>query len=265
MSRTPIFRDLHSNPHQPLILANVWDAGGARLVESLGARAVATTSAGVAWAKGYPDGNVMPAQLLAHLAGEIIRAVQVPVTIDVEGGYSDDPSVVAENLRPIIATGISGINIEDGAGEMELLAKKITAIKKIASSEGSDIFVNARTDVYLEDLAPDNEKPREVLKRASIYQNAGADGLFVPGMTGVADIGVVTQGTALPVNLMASPSLPKLDALVKLNVRRLSSGGTLAQIAYKHLGRLAASFLKEGDCAVLKEDAMTYSELQALF
>ena len=157
MKTARIFRDLHSNPGKPLILPNVWDAGGARLVESVGAKAVATTSAGVAWSKGYPDGNKIQPRLLAHLAGEIVKTVKVPVSIDFEAGYSDKPVVVVEYLKPIVAAGISGINIEDGIDEPALLAKKIEAIKKMLSSEGVDVFVNARTDVYLQDLVADEQ------------------------------------------------------------------------------------------------------------
>jgi len=265
MNRTRIFRDLHSEKNKLLILPNVWDAGGARIVESLGAKAIATTSAGVAWSKGYPDGNLMPARLLLHLAGEIVKAVKIPVSIDFEAGYADKPSAVVENLRPIVASGISGINIEDGTDAPAVLAKKIEAIKKMASLEGVDIFVNARTDVYLQDLVGDDEKVKETLNRAATYQDAGADGLFVPGLTGTSDIAKITKGTGLPVNLMASPELPKADGLAKLNVRRLSAGTAIAQIAYKHLARLAENFLKEGDCGVLSEEAMGYSQLQELF
>jgi 2-methylisocitrate lyase-like PEP mutase family enzyme len=201
---TRIFRDLHSTPGKPLILPNVWDAGGARIVESAGAKAVATTSAGVAWSKGYPDGNKMQPRLLVHLAGEIVKTVKVPVSIDFEAGYSDKPAVVVENLKPTVAAGISGINIEDGTDQPALLAKKIEAIKKMLSSEGVDVFVNARTDVYLRDLVADDKKVRE-------------------------------------------------------------TGTAIAQIAYKHVARLAENFLKEGGCGVFNEDAMQYSQLQNLF
>ena len=131
---TRTFRDLHGNSKKPLILPNVWDVAGARLVESLGAKAVATTSAGVAWSLGYPDGNFMPARLQARLAEEIINAVKVPVSIDFEAGYSNQPAVVVKNLKPLAAVGIAGINIEDGTDAPALLGKKIEAIKKMASS-----------------------------------------------------------------------------------------------------------------------------------
>ena len=263
--KTRTFRDLHGNSKKPLILPNVWDVAGARLVESLGAKAVATTSAGVAWSLGYPDGNFMPARLQARLAEEIVNAVKVPVSVDFEAGYSNQPAVVVKNLKPLAAVGIAGINIEDGTGAPALLAKKIEAIKKMASSLGVDIFVNARTDVYLQDLVADEKKVEETLDRAAVYRSAGADGLFVPGLTDTAHIAQITKGTDLPVNLMASPELPNADGLAKLNVRRLSAGTVLAQIAYKHVARLAENFLKSGDCKVFNEDALQYSQLQDLF
>jgi 2-methylisocitrate lyase-like PEP mutase family enzyme len=265
MNTTRIFRELHGNAKKPLILPNIWDVAGARLLESLGAKAVATTSGGVAWSLGYQDGGDMPAALQARLAGEIVHAVRIPVSVDFEAGYSDKPAAVAENLKPLIDAGVSGINIEDGTDEPALLAKKIEAIKKLTSSLGVDLFINTRTDVYLQDLVPDDKKVKETLNRAAAYQAAGADGLFVPGLADAADIAPITEGTALPVNLMASPDLPKAAELAKLNVRRLSAGTALAQIAYKQVARLAESFLEKGDCGVFGEDALTYSELQKLF
>jgi 2-methylisocitrate lyase-like PEP mutase family enzyme len=259
-----LFRELHANPKNPLILPNVWDVAGARLIESLGAKAVATTSAGVAWSRGYQDGNYMPARLQARLAEEIVKMVNVPVSIDFEAGYSNEPLVVAENLKPLANVGISGINIEDGTDAPALLAKKIEAIKKLASSLGVDIFINARTDVYLEDLVTDERKVQETLNRAALYKSAGADGLFVPGLTNTADVARITKGTDLPVNLMSSPVLPNIEELAKLNVRRLSAGAAMAQIAYQHIARLTEDFLRNGDSKVFSGHAMQYS-LQNLF
>ena len=263
--KTRIFRDLHANPKEPLLLPNIWDVAGARLVESLGAKAVATTSAGVAWSLGYQDGNCLPAKLQARLAQEIVQAVKVPVTIDFEAGYSDNPATVAENLKPLVQGGISGINIEDGTDAPSLLAKKIEAIKKMTSSTGVDVFVNTRTDVYLQDLVEDPKKVNETLARAAVYQSAGADGLFVPGLTASEDTSRIAAGTQLPLNLMCSSELPKAAELADLNVRRLSAGIAIAQIAYKNLARVAQSFLKEGDSSVLNEDGLSFSELQNLF
>jgi 2-methylisocitrate lyase-like PEP mutase family enzyme len=259
MSRTTTFRELHLKTSPILILPNAWDAGSARLVESLGAKAVATTSAGVAWSKGYPDDNAMPPQLQLQLAEEIVRAVQIPVTIDFEAGYSDDPATVAENLKPLIAAGISGINLEDGASSPDLLARKIEAIKK----SGADVFINARTDVYLRGLA--TEKVRETLSRAKTYQSAGTDGLFVPGLTGPQEIQEIVSGTPLPVNVLSFPNLPNAAELEKLGIRRLSAGSAIAQIAYQHTAQLAAAFLSNGESAPLSKDSKPYSEFQELF
>src|ERR1700744_92984 len=149
MSMSSDFRALRTNPEKPLLLANIWDVGGARIVESLGAKAIATTSAGVAWSLGYADGNHLPVPELVTLAASIVKRVQIPVSIDVEAGYSDDPAVVSENLKQILNAGVVGINIEDGTDEPTLLAKKIEAIKEVAASMEGDLFLNARTDVYL--------------------------------------------------------------------------------------------------------------------
>jgi len=133
---------------------------------------------------GYPDGNYMPARLQARLAEEIVNVVKVPVSVDFEAGYSNQPAVVVKDLKPLAAVGIAGINIEDGTDAPALLAKQIEAIKKMASSLGVDIFVNARTDVYHQDLVADEKKVQETLDRAAVYRSAGADGLFVPGLSG---------------------------------------------------------------------------------
>src|SRR6185369_17272811 len=130
-------------------------------------------------------------------------------------GYSNQPAGVAKNLKPLAALGIAGINIEDGTDAPTLLARKIEAIKKMASSLGVDIFVNARTDVYLQDLVADEKKVQETLDRAAVYRSAGADGLFVPGLTDVAHVGQIAKESNLPVNLMASAELPNIEGLAK--------------------------------------------------
>lgn len=262
---TATFRNLHSQPGQPLVLANIWDSGGARLVESLGAKAIATTSAGVAWSLGYPDGNKLPLEELTRVVRGIVRAARVPVTIDVEAGYSSDPAAVFELLRPVFEAGIAGINIEDGSDAPSLLARKIEAIKRSTSSIGLDVFVNVRTDVYLRNLSPDETKVSETLKRAEVYRSAGADGLFVPGIVDTAQIREVAAGTELPLNVMAYPGLPRLQELAQLNVRRLSAGSALSQAISRHLARLAQQFLADGDSAPLANDSMGYGQLQALF
>jgi 2-methylisocitrate lyase-like PEP mutase family enzyme len=264
-TKSAVFRELHQQPGQPLILANVWDAGGARLLESFGAKAVATTSAGVAWSLGYADGNMLPVAELVHRVRGIVRTVSAPVTIDAEAGYATDPGAVARALQPLFETGIAGINIEDGADAPDVLARKLEAIKRTTASLELDVFVNVRTDVYLRQLAPNEKKVAEVLKRANVYRDAGADGLFVPGLVDAGEISAVVSGTPLPLNVMVYPGLPKLAELARLGVRRLSAGTAISQATWHQFGLLARRFLAEGDSSIFGAGSMSYAQLQALF
>src|SRR5579859_7429741 len=200
------FRALHQGP-TPLILANAWDAGSARLIESLGAKAIATTSAGVDWTLGYPDGNLLPVAKLAEVVAQMARVIDIPLTVDFEAGYSDDPAEVAENIKPLLDAGAVGINLEDGGDPPSLLAAKIERLKQIASARGVDLFINARTDVYLRGLVPEEKRVSESLARAKTYQAAGADGLFVPAATQEAAIREIAAGAALPLNVLVRPGL----------------------------------------------------------
>ena len=135
------FRQLHSGT-EILLLANAWDAGSARLIESLGARACATSSAGVAWSLGYPDGDAAPVAEVIAAVGRIARAITTPLSVDIEGGYATDLAQVEALVRALVDLGVVGVNIEDGGAEPDLLATKIEAIKRTARSSGADLFVN---------------------------------------------------------------------------------------------------------------------------
>src|SRR5215813_8696970 len=211
------FHGLHDGP-EPVLLPNAWDAGSARLMEHLGAKAVATTSAGVAWTHGYPDGNALPVRMLVSTVGAIARAIRVPLTVDVEGGYSDDPAAVEETVARVVEAGAVGINIEDGASAPDLLCLKIERAKRAGRHFGIDLFVNARTDVYLRGLAPEDKRVAEALSRAKLYRDAGASGMFVPGLREPAEIRAVAAGARLPLNVMAWPGLPAAGELAQLGV-----------------------------------------------
>jgi 2-methylisocitrate lyase-like PEP mutase family enzyme len=262
---TSVFRKLHADPSGPLLLANVWDVGGARLVENLGAKAVATTSAGVGWALGYPDGNALPVKQLENLVSNIMRIVRIPVSVDVESGYTDDPKKVGESLKTILGSGIAGINIEDGTAPADLLAAKIENVKKTTASLGVDVFVNARTDVFLQALVPEGQRLKEAITRAKIYRSAGADGIFVPALAAPKQIAEIVSAVGMPLNLMAWPGLPNAAELKELGVRRLSSGSGISQIVWNHFARLAKAFLETGSSEPMSEDYMAYADLQGLF
>ena len=258
------FRDLHLN-QSPLRLPNAWDAGSARLFESLGATAIATTSAGMAWSLGYRDGRLVPVDNLVATVSLISRVLTVPLSVDIENGYADDPRRVAEHVKRLLDLGVVGINIEDGSDNPTLLVSKIQAIRDITAKAGTDLFVNARTDVFLASLV---EKPKlvdESIARARRYRDAGADGLFLPGIVEAKDIKAVVEAVALPLNVMAWPGLADAAALGKLGVRRLSAGSGISQVIWETAGELAKKFLKNGSSEPLSEASMAYPTLQALF
>ena len=258
------FHRLHEGP-EPLLLPNAWDAGSARLMESLGAKAVATTSAGVAWTHGYPDGDVLPVRMLVSTVVAITRAIRVPLTVDVEGGYSDEPSAVEETVARVVEAGAVGINIEDGSNTPDLLCLKIERAKRAGDHFGIDLFVNARTDVYLRGLAPEDKRVTETLSRARLYRDAGASGLFVPGLREPGEIRAVAAEVGLPLNVMAWPGLPAAAQLAELGVRRLSAGSGIAQALWGKGAALGADFLRSGKSEPLGEGAMPYPAINALF
>jgi 2-methylisocitrate lyase-like PEP mutase family enzyme len=257
------FNRLHHGP-ELLVLANAWDAGSARLIESLGARAIATTSAGVAWSLGYPDGEAVPVSLLVSVVATTARAIRLPLTIDIEGGYAEDPAAVGEIVARVIDAGAIGINIEDGSAPPDLLCAKIAQAKQAGTRAGVDLFVNARTDVYLRGLAPETGRVAETLARAERYRQAGASGIFVPGLIDAADIRHIAAATGLPLNVMASPGLPPAPELARLGVRRLSAGAGIAQALWGRAASLAAAFLAEGRSELLSDGAMSYRQINEL-
>ena len=257
-----LFRELHRE--ELLLLANAWDAGSAHLIESLGAKAIATTSAGVARSHGYTDGNLLPVPLLAATVAEIARVVIVPITADAEGGYSNDPAVVGDAVAALIAAGAVGINLEDGDGDPALLCAKIECAKKAGVRLGVDLFVNARVDVYLRHLAPSERRLDETVARAERYRAAGADGIFVPALTEAAEIRAIAEAVPLPLNVLVWPGLPPASELRALGVRRLSAGSWIASAAFAQAASRAAAFLRTGDPGPLTEDARVYSEINAL-
>ncbi|MCX4163545.1 MULTISPECIES: isocitrate lyase/phosphoenolpyruvate mutase family protein [Paraburkholderia] len=261
---TQKFRELHVNT-LPLRLPNAWDAGSARLFESLGAPAIATTSAGVAWAMGYPDNRVLPVERVIDVAANMVRVLKVPLSVDIENGYSDNPHTVADLALRLIDVGVSGINIEDGPDSPSLLAAKIEAIRQAAAKAGLDIFVNARTDVFLAGLVDVPARLGETITRGTLYRSAGTDGLFVPALHEPEAIKAVVAGVSLPVNVMAWPGLPAAAELGALGVRRLSAGSGIPQLLWGQAEKLARAFLESGRSEPMSEGSMPYPQLQGLF
>ena len=264
MSDAETFRRLHGGPDL-LILANCWDAMSARLVLAAGARALATSSAAVAWAHGYPDGDALPREALLATVRAIARVATVPLSIDAEGGYASDPDRVAELVLAIADAGAVGINLEDGRASPELLVAKIARIKDACARRGVDVFVNARIDVYLQALVPEAARVEETIARARRDADAGADGVFVPGVTAAAELRALAAEIPRPLNVLARPALPAAAELAALGVRRLSWGSCLASHLWTRASALARAFLADGASEPVYAEATPGATINALF
>lgn len=264
-SQAEQFRALHRDF---LILPNAWDSGSARLIESCGATAIATTSSGLGWSCGYPDGNAIPIATLGAAVAAIARVIAVPLSVDIEGGYASDAEAVGRNVAVMLDNGGIGINLEDGNDPPELLIRKIAAARAAGEKVGVGLFINARTDVYLHALVAKERMLEESIARARLYAGAGCDGIFVPGLIDPDAIRAIVEAIApLPLNAMARPGLPPAAMLRKLGVRRLSAGGAIAMSALSLTRKLATAFLADGDSDELAAHIrdVTYPGLNALF
>ncbi|MFJ4953817.1 isocitrate lyase/phosphoenolpyruvate mutase family protein [Streptomyces sp. NPDC088760] len=263
MDQALLFRSLHDSV-RPLALANAWDVGSARVIEAAGAPAIATTSAGVAWSIGRPDGETVPADRVVELIARIVAAVDVPVTADIESGYGRDAPGVAATVARVLEAGAVGVNIEDGTRPPAELGARLTAARAAAERVGVPLFLNARTDIYLFGLGDPATRLKDTLERARGYVDAGADGIFVPGVTDPATIAELAAGISVPLNVMAGPGAPTVAELGALGVARVSLGSGVAQAAYTAARHAAQRLYDTGDFQPLAE-AIPFPELNGLF
>ena len=256
------FHGLHADGL--LRLPNAWDAGSARLAQAAGARAIATSSAAVAWAHGWPDGDLLPIELVLQTTRAVAGATDLPVTVDIEGGYSDEPARVGALVASLIAAGAVGINIEDGSKDPSLLVAKIAAARAAASAAGVELYINARIDVWLRGLAAPPQRVGETLARAARYRAAGASGLFAPGVTDEGEIAALVAGTDMPVNVLAWDGLPAAERLQALGVRRLSAGSAISEAMHAHVLAMMRGFVATGRVDAAGVAPATYGEVQGL-
>lgn len=225
------FKLLHDTT-QPLLLNNIWDAASAALVQASGANALATSSASLAWSIGYADGSYLPIDELLNAIERIQKIATIPLSVDIEDGYSSDPIEVANLVKSLSSLGVVGINIEDGSGSVELLTEKIKIIRE---SVGNELFINARTDVYLRGLAEGEFAFNMVIERLNTYQKAGANGGFIPGVSDSAIIERLSDSLTLPINIMVSNLESDIPKFEHSKIARFSVGPTSFVNAYKHL------------------------------
>jgi 2-methylisocitrate lyase-like PEP mutase family enzyme len=245
IEKAETFRKLHYSG-KILVLLNAWDAASARIFETAGAPAVATTSSGLGAANGYPDGQHITHERLVDAVRRITRVIKVPLTVDLEQGYGKNAAEVVETVRAIADAGGIGMNIEDGMEPPALLADKIKGIREFAKSVGLPFFINARCDVFLRGIGEKETRFDETMRRVKLYAEAGADSAFVPGLTDSATIDRVAKESPLPLNVMLSPGLPPVAELRALGVARLSIGGAAAFAALSVTRKIAQELLTLG-------------------
>ena len=225
------FRNLHVKG-SPVILFNIWDAGSARTIEQAGAKAIATGSWAVAAANGFEDGEKIPYELALKNLERIVATVALPVTLDLEGGYSTDLSELKENIRKVIAAGAVGINFEDqivggdGLYAIEDQSARIEAVREASEEASIPLFINARTDVFLKTYPREHDEVdlEEAVERAKAYAEAGASGLFAPGLRDQEFIKELCERSPIPVNIMVLPDTPPPKVLAQQGVARISYG-----------------------------------------
>ena len=271
VARAELFQRLHREG-DILVIANAWDAASARIFEDAGVKAVGTGSAGVAFSHGYPDGEIMPRDEMLAAIGEIVRAVDVPVTADIVTGYGDSIEAVVDMVRSVMELGAVGVNIEDsvasGAARLTdatLQVEKIRAVCSAVRALGVPMVVNARTDGYWLKLGNEKDRLRESIDRANRYREAGASCLFVPAVADAATIKTLVNEIDGPLNVLAVPGCPPIGELQRLGVRRVSQGSGPMRASMMLTRRIAQELLTSGTYIRFHSDAIPYAEANRLF
>lgn len=268
-SKAMAFRAMHRGG-KILILPNAWDVASARIFENAGFGAIATTSAGVAFTLGYPDGEKISREEMLARVGRIARAVKVPVTADLEAGYGARPEDAARSAREAIEAGAVGMNLEDGTDdvahplvELSLQLERIRAVREAALKTGVLLVLNARTDVYLAKVGDPQKRYDETVRRLVAFRDTGADCVFVPGLTDAETIGRIVEDVKCPVNILAGPGAPSAPELEKLGVARVSVGSGAMRATLGLVQRIASELKSAGTYAGL-EGGMSYADVNRM-
>ena len=268
-SKAEAFRALHRGPRL-LLMANAWDAITARLFEAEGFAAVATTSGGVSWALGYPDGEAAPWDEVVAQTARMARAVSVPVTADIEAGFGDTPEAVARSIGDIIRAGVVGVNLEDGLRSgtppirsIEDAAARIRAAREAARAAGVPIVINARTDLYLKHIGDDESRFEEAVARARAYLAAGADCFYPIALRDNDTIGRLAQALKAPININVRAGYPSVAELEALGVARVTTATQLTLVALTATRRVAREIKTTGRFDAI-DPAIGHPEIQQL-
>lgn len=264
------FRKLHLGP-KILVLANAWDVVSARILEECGHPAIATSSAAVAFSRGYPDGQRISRDEMLDVVARIASAVRVPVTADLEAGYGTTPKDMADTVKAAIEAGAIGMNLEDVTGDDErthvetsLHVEKIRAIRETAAKMGVPFVLNARTDIYLMPIGPEATRFERTVERLCAYRDAGADCLFAPGIHERETISKLVRAVAAPLNILLTPHCPSLTDLEKMGVARVSAGSTVMRAAMGVVQQIGKEMLESRSSETLFAGAIPYADLNGM-
>jgi 2-methylisocitrate lyase-like PEP mutase family enzyme len=265
------FLRLHDGP-DVLVVGSAWDAGSAVVFERAGFAAIATSSAGIAFSLGWPDGERIPRDEMLAAIARVVRATPLPVSADIETGYGRTPSEVAATCRGVLEAGAIGVNIEDTTDdpaaplvEASLQAEKIRAVRAMADAFGVPLVVNARTDGYWIELGDGATRFADTVRRANLYRAAGADCLFVPGAAERDTIGRLVRAIDGPLNVLAMQGVPPVAELATLGVRRVSQGSGPSRAALATAVRVAAELKQRGTYDAYTAGAVSYADANRLF
>jgi len=261
------FRKLHGGP-RILALPNVWDAASARILEEAGYPAIATSSAGVAFSLGYPDGQRISREQMLEVVARIAHAVRVPVTADMESGYGTTVNDLVETARAVVAAEAIGMNLEDVTGgdesshvDLALQVEKIRAIKETSASQGVPLVLNARTDIYLMPIGEEATRFERAVERLRAYHKAGADCLFAPGVSDRDTIAKLVKAIGAPLNILMSTGCPSLAELEKIGVARASAGSAVMRATLGLARRIGKELKEKGTYDSLFDGAIPFAEL----
>ncbi len=265
------FLDMHHGP-TILVLPNAWDVSSARIFEDAGFPAIGTSSAGVAFSYGYPDGEKIPRDEMLAVVKRIAEAVEVPVTADMAAGFGNTPEEIAETARAVIAAGAVGMNMEDVVegkpgvlSDLNRQKEIIGAVLEAAAGAGIPIVLNARTDIFLESIGPAETRLARTIDRLNAYRAAGARSLFAPGVKDKETIVQLARGVTGPLNILATVGTPPIAELQQLGVARVSVGSGPARATFGLLGRMARQLREEGSFRLMTEGAIPYADANLLF
>ena len=264
------FRKLHHGPRL-LLLPNAWDVVSARILEECCHPAIATSSAAVAFSLGYPDGQRISREEMLEVAGRIARAVDVPVTADLEAGYGTTAKDMVETVEAAIEAGVIGMNLEDVTGDEEgscvdlpLQVEKIRAVSDAAKALGVPFVLNARTDIYLMPIGPEATRFERTVERLRAYRDAGASCLFAPGVYDRETIAKLVNAVEAPLNILASPACPPIAELERIGVARVSAGSGLMRAALGLVRRIGKEMIESRSCETMFAGSIPHAELNRM-